>query len=288
MGGRVWTDEEIEWIRENYSKEHVPHLLDQFEKRFGRRPTAGALAQKAYKLGLRHSREKAPDTMTKRIIWAREPAYNAWMNEHDVGQAVPALSEQFEAEFGFPLSRGQVNVWRANNGRQMRPRRPGGGRPRKPIGFERRTKGGGSWSRCAKNRLYRCQKTIGSSSTTSSTERCMARFPMDTTSCVPIRTRSTAHLKTSSPYRIGLWLASTLPIHRTGMMPNRSGNVWRFASSRQASTRPSCRCRGHVASAARHSCRTRAKVPTTRIATERRALNAEHRVSRHTASAPQS
>ena len=142
MGGRVWTDEEIEWIRENYSKEHVPHLLDQFEKRFGRRPTAGALAQKAYKLGLRHSREKAPDTMTKRIVWAREPAYNVWMNEHDVGQAVPALSEQFEAEFGFPLSRGQVNVWRANNGRQMRPRRPGGGRPRKPIGFERRTKGG--------------------------------------------------------------------------------------------------------------------------------------------------
>ena len=142
MGGRVWTDEEIEWIRENYAKEHVPHLLDQFEKRFGRRPTAGAFAQKAYKLGLRHSREKAPDTMTKRIIWAREPAYDAWMDEHDVGQAVPALSEQFEAEFGFPLSRGQVNVWRANNGRQMRPRRPGGGRPRKPIGYERRTKGG--------------------------------------------------------------------------------------------------------------------------------------------------
>lgn len=54
MGSRVWTDEEIEWIRENYAKEHVPHLLDQFEKRFGRRPTAGALAQKAYKLGLRH------------------------------------------------------------------------------------------------------------------------------------------------------------------------------------------------------------------------------------------
>ena len=80
--------------------------------------------------------------MTKRIVWAREPAYNTWMNEHDVGQAVPALSEQFEAEFGFPLSRGQVNVWRANNGRQMRPRRPGGGRPRKPIGYERRTKGG--------------------------------------------------------------------------------------------------------------------------------------------------
>ena len=124
MGGRVWTDEEIEWIRENYAKEHVPHLLDQFEKRFGRRPTAGAFVQKAYKLGLRHSREKAPDTMTKRIIWAREPAYDAWMNEHDVGQAVPALSEQFEAEFGFALSRGQVNVWRANNGRQMRPRRP--------------------------------------------------------------------------------------------------------------------------------------------------------------------
>lgn len=39
MGGRVWTDDEIEWIRENYAKEHVPHLLDQFEKRFGRRPT---------------------------------------------------------------------------------------------------------------------------------------------------------------------------------------------------------------------------------------------------------
>ena len=45
MGGRVWTDEEIEWIRGNYSMEHVPHLLDQFEKRFGRRPTAGALAK---------------------------------------------------------------------------------------------------------------------------------------------------------------------------------------------------------------------------------------------------
>ena len=48
MGGRVWTDDEIEWIHKNYAKEHVPHLLDQFEKRFGRRPIAGAFAQKAY------------------------------------------------------------------------------------------------------------------------------------------------------------------------------------------------------------------------------------------------
>ena len=148
--------------------------------------------------------------------------------------------------------------------------------------------GGASWSRCAKNRLYRCQKTIGSSSTTSFTERCTARFPMDTTSCAPIRIRSTARLKTSSPYHTGSWLASTPPTRLTGTMPNRSGNAWRFVSSRRASTRPSCRCRGYVASVARHSCRIRAKVPTTRTVTERRARNAERRVSRHTASALQS
>lgn len=142
MGGRVWTDEEIEWMRDNFAQEHVPHLLDQFEKRFGRRPTANAFVQKAYKLGLRHSLAKAPGSVARRVIWSREPVYSAWMDQHDIGQAVPVLSKQFEAAFGFPLSRGQVNIWRAANGRQMRSPRHGGGRPRKPVGYERITKGG--------------------------------------------------------------------------------------------------------------------------------------------------
>lgn len=40
--------------------------------------------------------------------------------------------------FGFPLSRPQINLWRASNGRQAT-RSHGGGRKRRPIDAERQS-----------------------------------------------------------------------------------------------------------------------------------------------------
>lgn len=62
----------------------------------------------------------------------------AWMEAHDRGQSLTVLSAEFAGVFGFPLSRPQINLWRASNGRQAT-RSHGGGRKRRPIDAERQS-----------------------------------------------------------------------------------------------------------------------------------------------------
>ncbi len=136
--------QEQDWLVENYLNGTIHDTLDAFEDRFGWRPTARTLYQRAFKLGLRkelqlQDKRIRTDRAQVRIVWSKEPEMEAWMLEHDTGGHQSTI-EAFEDRFGIRLSRGQINIFRASHGTQQK--RSKGGRSRRPIGFERKTKGG--------------------------------------------------------------------------------------------------------------------------------------------------
>lgn len=139
---------EREWLRGSYAEGTIHDTLDAFEAEFGWRPTKNTVYTAANKMGLRKDLHRQDprirdDRAQVRIRWSCEPEMEAWMLEHDVGD-MQATVEGFEAAFGIRLSRGQVNLFRAGHGTQQRKRagQHRGGRDRKPLGFERETKGG--------------------------------------------------------------------------------------------------------------------------------------------------
>lgn len=137
---RTWTGEQERWLAEVFPTEHSAWIRSTFAKRFGRDLSASAIYNKANELGLHHEPREVPDKAARKIRWSAEPAMDSWMREHDDGCSMQRLSEAFAAEFGFPLSRAQISLWRAKNGRQVRRSRDGGSEPR-PVGYERETKG---------------------------------------------------------------------------------------------------------------------------------------------------
>jgi hypothetical protein len=64
----------------------------------------------------------------------------AWMMEHDHGQRIDELQREFRERWGFGLSRGQINLFRASHGKTVR--KGHGGRHRVPVGSERPSKDG--------------------------------------------------------------------------------------------------------------------------------------------------
>lgn len=124
-----------EWLAGAYPTGHEAWLLDELERRFGRRVSARAMYAKAWKMGLAKRPRDLPERAVRRVRWCREPEMDAWMRAHDAGQSPTDLSREFASAWGFPLSRTQVNLWRASNGRS-RPNPNGGGRPRRPVGSE--------------------------------------------------------------------------------------------------------------------------------------------------------
>lgn len=140
------SESERRWVEENYAKGTIHDTLAAFEAMFGWHPTARSMYVLAHRLGLRKELQDPRirnDRAQTRIRWSCEPEMEAWMLEHDMGSFQDVI-EAFEQRFGIRLSRGQVNQFRASHGTQKRvmPAQRKGGRPRKPIGFERRTKGG--------------------------------------------------------------------------------------------------------------------------------------------------
>lgn len=142
---RAYTPAEESWLRENYHVGTINDTLDAFEREFGRRPSKGALFQKANEMGLlkdRHGHERMRPA-EKRIRWsspefARE---KAWMLEHDAGESVFSTIEAFEAEFGVRLNRSQVSRFRSVYGTKRRVSH-GGGKPARPVGSTRVGKDG--------------------------------------------------------------------------------------------------------------------------------------------------
>lgn len=131
------------WLRDHYADGDIHDTLDAFEAAFGWRPNPHTVYTNAYRLGLR-KRRIPPEERGRRVEvmvrWSREPEMSAWMAERDTGSYLQT-AKGFEERFGVLLTRGQVNQWRASHGTQHRPSH-GGGAHRRPIGFERRTKGG--------------------------------------------------------------------------------------------------------------------------------------------------
>lgn len=134
---------DVEWLKERYPvMTDIYELLDEHERKFGWRPTKTAVYVKAGKLGIRKRPVKGRGDKCERMVkWSKEPEMTAWMLEHDHGQRVDALSEEFRERFGFGLVRAQVNLFRAAHGTQTRRSRRGG-RPRVPVGTERTSKDG--------------------------------------------------------------------------------------------------------------------------------------------------
>lgn len=138
------SEEEEAWLIANYAHGTIHDTLDGFEREFGWRPTEKTIYQRAHKMELRKERQD-PAIRNGRaqttIRWSCEPKMEAWMLEHDRGLRIEDTIAGFEREFGIRLSRGQVSLFRASHGTQKRASHKGG-RPRKPVGTERATKGG--------------------------------------------------------------------------------------------------------------------------------------------------
>ena len=142
MPSRV-PEAEQAWLRENYAHGTIYDTLDAFEAEFGWRPSKRTLYVRAHKLGLRKLRQD-PEFRGRRaettIRWSCEPEMEEWMLEHDGGRPHDDVAAAFHERFGIWLTRGQINIFRARNGLQTKD--GCGGRPARPIGYERRTKGG--------------------------------------------------------------------------------------------------------------------------------------------------
>ena len=143
MAGRRKTPEEVAWLEAHVPRLTAPEVVCAFRERFGWAPGVPALQVWASKRHLRFGRhsERAIERATHAVRWSQEPEMEAWMLEHDRGQSTRAISEAFEERFGFPLSRPQISLFRSSHGTQIR-RSHGGGRPKRPVGFERVGKDG--------------------------------------------------------------------------------------------------------------------------------------------------
>ena len=134
---------DVAWLREHYPRmTDINKLLDDYEAEFGCRPTKTAVYVKANKLGIHKQPVAGRGNRAERAIyWCREPDKEEWMLAHDHGQRCDLLSEEFREQFGFGLSRSQINGFRSSRGTQKR-RSHGGGRPLAPVGTERVGKDG--------------------------------------------------------------------------------------------------------------------------------------------------
>lgn len=136
---------DVEWLREHYpTMTDINELLDAHEEKFGWRPSKTAVYTKANKLRIKKMPVQGRYKLCELPVhWRKEPEMEQWMLEHDHGQRVDRLSDEFRERFGFGLTHGQINLFRANHGTQVRQdgtRR--GGRARVPVGTERVSKDG--------------------------------------------------------------------------------------------------------------------------------------------------
>lgn len=137
---RLYTEDELRWLREHYPKTGLRAIEGEFEKAFGYRRSRQSLACKAHKLGLRV--QALPKTSrtgaVRKIRWSEEPAMTAWMLEHDNGR-IGDTCEAFEREFGFPIARTQVSLFRQTHGTISRHKCGGRWGDSRPVGSKRDT-----------------------------------------------------------------------------------------------------------------------------------------------------
>jgi hypothetical protein len=133
---------DLEWLKEHYPRmTTIDTLLDDYEREFGWRPNRQGVYVKANRMGLHKDPvEGRADRAERTVCWSKEPEMEAWMMEHDRGQRIDELQREFRERWGFGLSRGQINLFRASHGKTVR--KGHGGRHRVPVGSERPSKDG--------------------------------------------------------------------------------------------------------------------------------------------------
>lgn len=140
MSSNRYTEEELAWLRESYPKIGLRAVEGEFEKRFGYRRSQRALAAKAHKMGLRV--QALPKTSrtgaVRRISWDREPGMTAWMLANDNGR-IGDTCAAFEREFGFPIAKTQVSLFRQTHGTISRKGCGGRWGDKYPLGSRRDT-----------------------------------------------------------------------------------------------------------------------------------------------------
>jgi hypothetical protein len=131
------------WLRAHYPMmTDIDHLLADHEREFGWRPSKQAVYVKANRLGIHKAPVDGRGHKCERIVrWSKQPEMERWMLENDHGERIDVLVGRFMAHFGFRLTRTQVSLFRASHGTQAR-HSHGGGRERRPVGYERESKDG--------------------------------------------------------------------------------------------------------------------------------------------------
>lgn len=114
---RAWTAEEDAFLREHFPYDNRLSLSRRLLADFGSERSPAAVSQRAHALGLGKSDWQPPRRAERKVWWHLEPAMQEWMEARDCGQDGRDLSREFMGEFGFPLSRAQVTLWRQANGR---------------------------------------------------------------------------------------------------------------------------------------------------------------------------
>lgn len=134
---------DCDWLREHYPRMTDIHALqDEYERAHGWRPAAISLYNRARAIGVRKEPVDGRGTRAARsIYWSKEPEMERWMLDHDHGQRTDELRREWRERWGFDLSRGQVNLFRASHGTQTR-RDHRGGRHPAPLYTEREGKDG--------------------------------------------------------------------------------------------------------------------------------------------------
>jgi hypothetical protein len=134
---------DVDWLKKNYPMMTSIHqLIDDYEREFGWRPSKTSIYVRTNRLGIHKLPVAGRDDKRERPIrWSKEPELLEWMMEHDHGQRMDVLADEFEEHFGFRINRSQICRFRASYGKQTR-RTHGGGKPAVPVGSERESKDG--------------------------------------------------------------------------------------------------------------------------------------------------
>lgn len=104
MGYRRKTDEEKAWLRENYAAMPLSRLLDEFEGRFGWRPSAVSLSSWAHESGVARKLFRYTDEELE------------FLREFIPGHSEREISDAFEGRFGRPLTPTKINNLKAKLG----------------------------------------------------------------------------------------------------------------------------------------------------------------------------
>lgn len=104
MGYRRKTDEEKAWLRDNYAAMPLSRLLDEFEGRFGWRPSSSGIQSWAHATGAARKLFRYTDEELE------------FLREYIPGHSEREISDAFEDKFGRPLTPTKINNLKAKLG----------------------------------------------------------------------------------------------------------------------------------------------------------------------------